>query len=592
MISKFKNYFQLLIFGSLFTVSCTSDKDLLGVYNDELVFDCAKSLYWVEGRAVINNNGSGNFTEGDCMDMLISSGGEYSSLQPEYFEGKWIPSLKRSDYSSDEITLSAVFPKLPDSDGGLVRKVYVPTDQSNNENYTSADILFANTTLDKFDDVATLLFSHAMHRICINLKGNVPSDLQIGVRTRTKGKISLDSGTVEPDGTSSYDWVTPMKLDDETYTVIVLPQDAKDYQDNEGLIKLTSGGKAVVYQLDSRIETFSQGKQTTINLTLKNDGSSEVDTEFSNRACWVYGINAPEYPGRENLPVYTHHILDVPDGIWFRYTGTNDDKQFLTWKEDCGWFDCNKTYNYVNDGKMCWAAGASNLIHWWLVHNKKYIEAYDKRYGKEYDNIVRPEKYSKMTAENQEHSEVFNFFKRSFGNVGSWDTGAVNWFVNGDRSYIYPNIKGFDGFFRKIFGKGDVVSKEIKNPTKEKFNEWMKDAFRNQKAIGFASHDYAGNRTGLHAMTIWGAEFDEQGNVAYVYFCDNNSADTEPNSAAIKRFKIVYDKSSIPEIGGLLVYLRALDRIDGTIPPKFPISSLTLVDLRRDIWQKNFPEVK
>lgn len=73
---------------------------------------------------------------------------------------------------------------------------------------------------------------------------------------------------------------------------------------------------------------------------------------------------------------------------------------------------------------MCWAAAASNLIHWWMDQNREYIAAYDKKYGPEYGDLKRPEKYTRMTPENQQHSEVFNFFKSSFGNQGSWDTGG------------------------------------------------------------------------------------------------------------------------------------------------------------------------
>lgn len=270
------------------------------------------------------------------------------------------------------------------------------------------------------------------------------------------------------------------------------------------------------------------------------------------------------------------------------------EEEYLTWKEDFGWFDCNKTFNYDGDGNMCWAAAASNLIHWWMAQNRKYIEAYDKEYGPEYKGIDRPEKYSKMTETNQQHSEVFNLFKSCFNNQGSWDTGGVNWYVNGNKQKLtYCKWQDFHGFFSKVFSKDDAVAKETYDTSKETFNQWIKDAFRYHQAIGFAAYDFAGRDTKSHSMVIWGAEFDAEGNVAFVYICDNNNSADEPNHASLKRYKVVYDKSTIPELKGDYAYISLLDNIDGTpSTTRFRFTSITLVDLRRDLWQKAFPDVK
>lgn len=94
-------------------------------------------------------------------------------------------------------------------------------------------------------------------------------------------------------------------------------------------------------------------------------------------------------------------------------------------------------------------------------------------------------------------------------------------------------------------------------------------------------------------MVIWGAEFDADGNVAFIYFCDNNLSDYEPNHASIKRYKIIYDKSNIPELKGDYAYLTPLDYIDGTSAKgRAPFTSLTQVDLRLDLWKKAFPKIK
>lgn len=598
MIKKIKIYIFLFICCSLFMMSCTSNDDLLQNNSGSLVLQCDKSLSWLGSRTVINDNGTGSFSDGDCIELLVASDGKFQFLEPQYASGEWTPSLKNGDYSSKELRLSALFPILP-SKGKTERTIVLPVDQTTQENQAGADILFADAEARFSDSSVLLQFGHAMHRICINLKGSVPENLRMEINSVTHGSISLETGDVLLSDNASRTWIKPFKKDQQTYTVIILPQDATPYHSGEGLIKLTIGDKVVSYSLDESISSFERGKQTTINLDLKSSETGDVDMEFCNQIRWVYGVNAPDFPGKENLITYNVGRYDVEEGIWLRYAYENMyppmpiEAQYLTWKEGCGWYDCNKSFEYVGDRNMCWAAAASNLIHWWLEHNRKYIEAYDMEYGQEYDYMERPEKYTKMTKENQHHSDVFNFFKSSFRDKGSWDTGGVNWFINGDRKNLSPEILNFNGFFSKVFTKDDKVAVEIKNMSKENFNKSMKDAFKNNKAIGFSSYDFAGKNTGVHALTIWGAEFDADGNVEYVYFCDNNSSDIEPNHASLLRYKVVYVESTIPEIKGLMANLRALDYNDGTVPTLLhPFSSLTLVDLRQDIWQQAFPGLK
>ena len=57
--------------------------------------------------------------------------------------------------------------------------------------------------------------------------------------------------------------------------------------------------------------------------------------------------------------------------------------------------------------------------------------------------------------------------------------------------------------------------------SKENFNEMMKRAFTENKAIGFTAYKFTTGGESLHAMTIWGAEFDEEGYVSHIYYCLN-----------------------------------------------------------------------
>lgn len=596
--TKFQTVLTVFLSSALLFVSCKQSDEEFLVYDADFLLTCVQ-LSWKDTRAVTNDNGQGSFSSGDRIEVLITGDKKTETIQLEYMDNRWTPALKRSDYASGGFTLSALYPVLTQNvDYPYCREVSIPVGQDDIDNYAAADILFAKTTVDAANTSATLQFNHALHRININLKGSIPDDLMIEVKSLAGGKISLEDGTVTTEASQDYVWMKPYKKSEDSYSIIVLPQETKEFCSGEGLIRLTSGGKSASYVFNANEERFNAGMQTTINLTLKAEG--DVDLDFSNQTYWVYGITSPVFPGKDNIPSKESWVKEMEDGLWFRYSFEDMstpiflEQQFLTWKEDCGWFDCNKTFEYNGDGNMCWAAAASNLIHWWMAQNKKYIEAYDKEYGPEYKDFQRPEKYSKMTKENQQHSEVFNFFKSSFDNRGSWDTGGVNWFVNGNRkNLIYCHKPDFNGFFSKVFSKEDAIAKGTTDTSKENFNLWFKDAFRHHQAIGFSVYDFAGLNTKSHSMVIWGAEFDAEGNVAYVYFCDNNYGGSEPNHASLGRYKVIYDKSNVPELKGDYAYLTPLDNTDGTPSTvRYRFTSLTLVDLRTDLWQKAFPKIK
>lgn len=573
--------------------SCKNDVD--GFYSDNgenlsFVFVKSDMNNWTSTKAEIGQDGSGSFVENDKIGLVITSDSKSEYVELEYKGGKWLPELRRSDYGGGDLRISAHFPVLS-GDGTDARSLEIESDQSNVDNYGKSDVLYATATVGAGSSTATLSFKHALHRININLSGTIPQDLSIQVRSILTGSFSLTDGASEVTG-NSYEWITPYRSGNKVYSVIVLPQTADEYKGTDGLIKLSSGGKDVIYQFTGDNSTFDAGKQTTVNLNLKSDGSSE-DVDFANKKCWVYGITSPEFPGNENLETVKNAFYpeDYPVGTWFREDYTFTEAQYLTWQEGCGWFDCNKSFNYEGgDGNMCWAAAASNLIHWWMDRNKKYIEAYDNEYGQMY-SYARPEKYEKMTEQNQRHSEVFNFFKDHYLNLGSWDTGGVNWFINGDNKNLNSNdIPDFHGFFSNVFSKDHPLASETKDMRKDNFNACMKDAFSNNKAICFSCYGFTGE-PGSHSMTIWGAEFDENGDVSYIYISDNNLSENEPLHACMKRYMVIYKESSIPEVPGETAYFCTPVAEDGSTSKPVSISSLTTVDLGRDIWETKYPSV-
>lgn len=290
----------------------------------------------------MDNEGQGSFSEGDRIDIQVTGEKKTATTQLEYANGQWTPKLQRHEYGTGDLTLSALFPlQTQGEDNMQQRDIHIPVDQSSEEKYSVADILFARTSIGITDASATLKFNHALHRININLKGNIPEDLVIEVKSLVGGQISLDNGAVTTDASDGYVWIKPFRKSDSVYSLIILPQDTKAFTNGEGLVRLTSGGKSASYTFNGNAETFNPGMQTTLNLTLKTE-ESNVDLEFSNQTYWVYGITVPPFPGKEKLFSARPGIKEFEDGLWFRYANETMsppmliEEEYLTWKEDFG----------------------------------------------------------------------------------------------------------------------------------------------------------------------------------------------------------------------------------------------------------------
>ena len=234
---------SLLIFSVAFFAACSSDMD--GQPTGPAANSNYIQLTFVQEpfRASINQDGSGTFIEGDEIGLYIDNGTvtEYRILK--YTNSEWLPKLKRSDFGSGQLKLSAHFPAIPAS---------VVTDPTNygfqigtsqhESDFSASDILFSQTLLNEGSYQAVMLFQHIMHRLQITFNGN-NSNTNVIVRSKTAGNINLLTGeTTVPD--SDFQWITPKNTGDGTYEAIIYPQPASPYRDDEeGLLKISSPEK-------------------------------------------------------------------------------------------------------------------------------------------------------------------------------------------------------------------------------------------------------------------------------------------------------------------------------------------------------------
>lgn len=555
-----------------------------------------------ETRADLNASGAGNFSEGDRIGLYVDNGSKVEYRELTYKSGTWEPRLLRSDFGEGTLTLAAHYPIQTEQAVDPEKTSFTLSGDQSADGFTASDLLFARKSLPEGENRAEMTFSHALHRLRIEITGEGVSAPSI--RSRMNGTVDLLTGDVTA-ADNAFGWITPRKNSDGSYEVVIFPQAVDSYRDEEGLMKIPTTAREIVYKAPEQLNgqpltQFEAGKQLTIRLTVKEETLEPGTPELANKTLWVYGLNVPDFPGDENIPTYTIYQT-VPDGIWFRLNFDISEEQSLTWKDGCGWYDCNKSKDYdEGDKNLCWAASTSNLLIWWMVHNSDYIQAYDAEYygdqkptvtststGRVFDRPAPEFKPLYALDGSVNRAPVFEFFKFLSDDRSGWNTAGVNWFITGKGGNVpITNLnKGFPGFFSEVFQQTDAVAKDSNRfPTREHFNEFVTDALLNKQALGISVVDIAGAGTGSHAMTLWGVKYDENGIISEAYYCDNNNADQDRNGAVISRYKIVYDDT--------YTYLQKLPPRDGGAYGKFTIQCLSAVDLRRDIWEAKYPSVK
>ena len=587
----------LLLWGAALLMAGCSESDPategLGAAPDgevEFVFDLSAA------RAAIGEDGSGAFEDGDRIGVYV-----YGYPTRHFIltleNGAWRPKLKKSDLGDGKI--SAYYPAREDVRPEENRHIHAVASDQSGEGYAESDMLWAHREIDlsTVSNRIELPFAHGMHRLKIRLTsadGELPEDLSVEVRNRNEGSFSLFTGTPQDPETDEV-WITPHAGEQAgVFTALLCPQKLAPYTSGDGWLRIHAGGKTITYKAPNQIggsKSFEAGKTTTLDLRLTDgnvepgpepDPGLEPDEEFRNKKLWIYGIDSPVYDPETVIEVSPGNPIDnCTPNVWVKYVyhwsdGTTTESWKLPWGEGCGWYDVNKTYwkDDAEDGYMCWAGASSNILHWWIDRNKEYVAAYDARYG----NEPEFEKYPRPSADFSPASKsaIFRLFIDTFQNRGAGE--GVSWFITG----LNANTSGIDnptmldcpGYFGRVFKKTDVVYTDNRAMSKSRFNQIIKHALKNRQALEFTTN-------GNHAMTIWGAEFDDEGYVDYIYYADNNYGDQDPVGAACIRQKISYRKDAVMNLPDQ-AYMGSNTRI----------SALGVADLRRDIWRQAFPDVQ
>ena len=271
----------------------------------------------------------------------------------------------------------------------------------------------------------------------------------------------------------------------------------------------------------------------------QNNNTVEYETEEGEKrtVLFVKGVKAPK----------------LGENGDFRKT---EDHGYIDYKapfeEGQGYFDVNKAPFGTNkeiDRNLCFAAAASNTLHWYLQQNKKEIQDYIEDNG-DVIRTVGANTYSlrEMLNQNveQQGSLIYQYFKEMYGNneTGYYTVPLMDLFLNGytpkeDRKTniedkkLQPDARG--GFLYGIIGTKPQTGMQFVNSLSDLGNSLQHYLSNNFVAcLSYTTFSYN------HVVTLWGAEYDESGLLRAVYVTDSDDQDETgvETDVAMKRYVV------------------------------------------------------
>ena len=240
---------------------------------------------------------------------------------------------------------------------------------------------------------------------------------------------------------------------------------------------------------------------------------------------WVHGITRPTEDEK--------HKVEIPNTYPQAY---HEMPYVFTWNEteDTTFFNTRKiTHTYAlfggyhgpyPDGNQCWAKTDANMLHWWFVQNKDNIEKYIEKKGITGDDVNMYKPYYKrdLTDEHEDQkSSIANLFREKCKNSGGSPAKGLQWYLFGLDDFVLLRNKGYSpALFKDVFNQSNTPINWVTIRTKKEFEDTLKTALNSKKAVGL--NRYGAQDNTQHAITLWGAAFDEDDNIIAIYVVDNN----------------------------------------------------------------------
>ncbi|HEM5233819.1 TPA: IdeS/Mac family cysteine endopeptidase [Streptococcus suis] len=357
-------------------------------------------------------------------------------------------------------------------------------------------------------------------------------------------------------------------------------------------MKVDGGTENVVSRNDTEVKTSEQNQiEIAETKEILNQTSYQTESGEQRQIIWAHGITPPAME-------QSGGFVKEKYGDYLNYTAP--------FEAGKGYYDTNKSLNAsFIDLNLCFAAVSSNMVHWWLEQNSSYVE----RYLKEKNSTVNVGENYAITDlrryidsfQDQQNSRVFDMFKTYYGyrTNGFVSDALVDLFINGykpkvqggvnlEDSQLVPDSRG--GFFYDVF-KEKKLTNRIFSGSYERFGEDVRTVLESKGLLGltYRTLGYA-----THIVTVWGAEYDNQGKIRAVYITDS---DDQQEQIGLKRMGITRDASGNPRLnnhvknnsaGALLDYVHTIrlgqdlwEEYFNPLAKAKEIASQTLVDAKK-----------
>ena len=311
--------------------------------------------------------------------------------------------------------------------------------------------------------------------------------------------------------------------------------------------------RAYIRFWDKKANAYVKGtddKELTVNIIQKKNENPVVHYK------WVYGIEGPKDNEKEKVAIINN---STPTGEFYQqsyvfkwresettkfYNVRKLDKLFVQGKYPGNYYLFTGVNGEQKSGKdisQCWAKTASNMLHWWFEHNKENIEYYktkadispEKRalYNPEYNRHNYPKtdedddrlEFDKKENMKSSIANIFRGYTHNSSNGGLIEDGLVWYFYKRDSlNHLNPQKNLYPSLFNDVFTHETSPIHIDRCETKQEFETIVNTALDSKRAIGVFWQGFKGNKQYKHAVTCWGAAYDEDNNIICLYIGDSN----------------------------------------------------------------------
>ena len=495
--------------------------------------------------------------------IYSSARGDIASIDPSGLitakeVGNASITIKAKNGVSTTINVTVTAEEVPVEDiellSGLPNKLYIggePLNLSNlikvkPETATDKGLIYTtdNNSVNVSEDGIVTAQSPGTVNITVKSKSNSGITKTVTITIKQKPEIELNIKDVASNSDEEHPTFTVKTLHDKLEYTPEVVGDGKEWlsfdhtdsasSETEDTVHLNAKPNKTVWDrvayikfkdANGRYIKGADGKALEVTFTQKKNEHPNVTIK------WVHGIGEPTQTEKEDGKIEIPHTK--PKQYW-------DNSYIFFWYETdkTKWFNNRKLLNLgvtadnnADDSNQCWGKTASNMLHWWFIQNKENIDRYIEK-----KNITGEEKnkyqdfYTRGIPDNEEKekSYIAKTFRVKAHNskLGDYIIGGLSWYLYGNKAgKISKPGKDDPALFKDVFDKSEnkipVKAEGIYN--KADFNRAITEALDSKKAIGINIEGSRGNGLAYgHAITLWGAAFDEEGNIITIYVVNNN----------------------------------------------------------------------